>query len=139
MLDPMRVVVCARSEVCDAPETGARDQYMPLAGAGCTSGAVFGSGRGGNDVCGPRGARCAGGVLLEGAGEEAPAVLGLDAIADVERRFKGRGVVALETDREADGGPGGERGFSGFDALLPLLCDDGGLGDFDEDDEEDSF
>jgi hypothetical protein len=78
-------------------------------------------------------------VLLEGAGEEAPAVLGLDAIADVERRFKGRGVVALETDREADGGPGGERGFSGFDALLPLLCDDGGLGDFDEDDEEDSF
>lgn len=57
MLDPMRVVVCARSEVCDAPETGARDQYMPLAGAGWTSGAVLGSGRGGKDVCGPRGAR----------------------------------------------------------------------------------
>ena len=50
-------MVCARSEVCDAPETGARDQYMPLAGAGWTSGAVLGSGRGGKDVCGPRGAR----------------------------------------------------------------------------------
>ena len=30
---------------------------MPLAGAGWTSGAVLGSGRGGKDVCGPRGAR----------------------------------------------------------------------------------
>jgi hypothetical protein len=141
MLDPMRVVVCARSEVCDAPETGARDQYMPLAGAGWTSGAVFGSGKGGYGMCGPRGARCAGGVLLGGAGEEVPAVLGLGAIADVERRFKGRGVVALETEREADGGAGGERGFSCFDALLPLLCDDddeGGFGVFDVK-EEDSF
>ena len=54
ILDPISVVVCARSEVCDAPETGARDQYMPLAGAGWTSGAVFGSGNGGYGVCGPR-------------------------------------------------------------------------------------
>jgi hypothetical protein len=43
-------------------------------------------------------------VLFGGAEEELPAVLGLEAIADVERRFNGRGVVALETDREADGG-----------------------------------
>jgi len=104
MLDPTRVVVCARSEVCDAPETGARDQYMPLAGAGWTSGAVFGSGKGGNGICGPLAARWADGVLFGGAEEELPAVLGLGAIADVERRFIGRGVVALETDREADGG-----------------------------------
>ena len=134
-------MVCARSEVCDAPETGARDQYMPLAGAGWTSGAVFGSGNGGNDRCGPRGARWPGGVLFGGAGEEV-AVLGLAAIAEVERRFKGRGVVAFAADREADGGfeTGGERGLSGFDTLLPLLCDDeGGLGDFEVDDEEDSF
>jgi hypothetical protein len=63
-------------------------------------------------------------------------------MAEVERRFKGRGVVAFATDREADGRfeTGGERGLSGFDALLPLLCDDeGGLGDFEADDEDDSF
>jgi hypothetical protein len=145
MLDPMRVVVCARSDVCDAPETGARDQYMPLAGAGWTSGAVFGSGKGGNGICGPRATRWAGGVLFGGAGEELPAVLGLEAIADVERRFKGRGVVALETAREADCGAegfetGGERGLSGLELLLPLLCDDdGGFGDFEIEFEEVSF
>jgi len=117
---------------------------MPLAGAGWTSGAVLGSGRGGNDICGPRGALWAGGVLFGGAGEEV-AVLVLGAIADVERRFKGRGVVALETDREAESGgwrleTGGERGLSGFDALLPLLCDDdGGFGDFEVEDEDGSF
>lgn len=57
MFDPINVVVCARNDVCEAPETGARDQYMPLAGAGCTSGAVFGSGREGNGMCGPRASR----------------------------------------------------------------------------------
>ena len=84
-------------------------------------------------------------MLFGAAGEEPPAVLGLDAIADVERRFKGRGVVALDTDREADRGAegvetGGERGLSGFDVLLPLPCDDdGGFGDFEVDEEDDSF
>ena len=83
-------------------------------------------------------------MLFGGAGDEV-AVLGLGAIAEVERRFKGRGVVALETDREADNGAGGfetggERGLSGLDALPPLLCDDeGGFGDFEVEDEEDSF
>jgi hypothetical protein len=145
MFDPIRVVVCARSEVCDAPETGARDQYMPLAGAGWTSGAVFASGRGGNGMCGPRGARWAGVELFGGAGEELVAVLGLAAIADVERRFKGRGVVAVEANREADGGAegvetGGERGFSGLGVALPLPCDeDGGFGVFELEDEDDSF
>ena len=84
-------------------------------------------------------------MLFGGAGEELPAVLGLGAIADVERRFKGRGVVALEIDREADSGAedtGGERGLSGLEALLPLLCDDdGGFGDFEVEVEDavDSF
>lgn len=81
-------------------------------------------------------------MLLGGAGEELPAVLGLGAIADVERRFKGRGVVKFEVDRDADDGPetGGDRGLSDFAVLLPLLCDDkGGLGVFEEEDAEDSF
>jgi hypothetical protein len=82
--------VCARSAVCEAPEIGAQDQYMPLAGAGWTSGAVFGSGKGGNEVCSPRGGRGAGVVSRGGAGEGAPAGLGFAAIADVERRFRGR-------------------------------------------------
>jgi hypothetical protein len=96
-------------------------------------------------MCGPRGALCAGGVLFGGAGEEVPAVLGLGAIAEVERRFKGRGAVALDTDKEADSGAegfetGGESGLSGLDVLLPLLCDDeGGLGDFEVEEEEGSF
>jgi hypothetical protein len=83
--------VWARSEVCEDPETGARDQYMPLAGAGCTSGVVLGSGRGGKGMCGPLGARWAGVIFLGGAGEEtSPAAEGLGAMADVERRFRGR-------------------------------------------------
>ena len=72
-------------------------------------------------------------------------MLGLAAIADVERRFKGRGVVAFEVEREADGGTerfetGGERGFSGFGVALPLLCDeDDGFGVFELEDVDDSF
>jgi hypothetical protein len=98
----MRVDVCARSAVCEAPEIGARDQYMPLAGAGCTSGAVFRSGKGGKEVCGPRGGRGAGVVLSGGAGEAAPAGVGFAAIADVERRFRGR-LESGEEERDAGG------------------------------------
>lgn len=85
------MVVCARKAVCEAPDTGARDQYIPLAGAGSTSGADFRSGRGGKDVCGPRGARIGVG-FLGAAGEEAedPSAGRLDAIAEVERMFRGR-------------------------------------------------
>lgn len=50
MLEPIRVVVCARNDVWDAPEMGALDQYIPDAGAGWTSGADLGSGRGGKEV-----------------------------------------------------------------------------------------
>lgn len=45
----------ARRAVWSTPDRGARDQYMPLAGAGSTSGAVFWSGSGGKGTCGPRG------------------------------------------------------------------------------------
>ncbi len=53
--------------------------------------------------------------------------VGLDAIADVDRRFRGRGGFGL-----VDGGAGvlelgGETGFSGLGSCLPLLCADGGL------------
>lgn len=46
------VVVCARSDGCGCPETGARDQYMPEEGAGGTSGADMAGGeaRGGKGV-----------------------------------------------------------------------------------------
>jgi hypothetical protein len=69
---------------------GARDQYIPEAGAGATSGAVFGSGRGGNDVCGPLAAFEAVSVGLEVEFVVEDEELGLLAIADVERRAKGR-------------------------------------------------
>lgn len=50
ILLPIRVVVWARKERGGVPDRGARDQYIPLAGAGWTSGAVFGSGSGGNGI-----------------------------------------------------------------------------------------
>ncbi len=71
---------------------GARDQYIPEAGAGVTSGAVLGSGRGGKDVCGPLAGFTAEAESLgveAGVGEEV-AVDGLLAIADVERKATGR-------------------------------------------------
>lgn len=75
--EPIKVHVCARKEVCGAPEVGARDQYIPDAGAGGTSGAVLGSGSGGCVVCGPREGRWMGVVVdgrevvrSGGAGEE---------------------------------------------------------------------
>lgn len=69
---------------------GARDQYIPEAGAGATSGAVFGSGRGGNDVWGPLAGFEAAIVGLEVEFVVEDEELGLLAIADVERRAKGR-------------------------------------------------
>ena len=120
MLEPIRVLVCARKEVWEEPDTGARDQYMPLAGAGSTSGAVFGSGRGGNGTCGPRGGRWAGVAFRGVIGEEFPSLCGFGAIADVDRIFRGlrgsgvacgaaTGAGVLET--------GGERGLSSFGVL----------------------
>lgn len=44
------VLVCARSEGCAWPDTGARDQYMPEEGAGGTSGEEVGEARGGKAV-----------------------------------------------------------------------------------------
>ena len=44
------MVVCARRESGGEPDKGARDQYMPDAGAGSTSGAVLGSGRVGKEM-----------------------------------------------------------------------------------------
>lgn len=44
------MLVCARSEGCAWPDTGARDQYMPEEGAGGTSRAVAGEARGGKAV-----------------------------------------------------------------------------------------
>lgn len=66
----MRVVVWARKDRGGEPDKGARDQYMPDAGATSTSGAVLGSGRVGKDVCGPRAGRDEGVVWRGGAGEE---------------------------------------------------------------------
>lgn len=50
--EPINVVVCARKNEGGLPEIGASDQYIPEAGAGGTSGAVSGEGRGGNAVYG---------------------------------------------------------------------------------------
>jgi len=71
---------------------GARDQYIPEAGAGATSGAVLGSGGGGKDVWGPLAgfeARAVGLGVVVGVGEEVE-VDGLLAMADVERKATGR-------------------------------------------------
>lgn len=83
----MIVVVCARNEVWEAPDTGALDQYMPDAGATSTLGADFGSGSKGyavyvswdmRDLCVPyRAAACAVVRLV---------------IADVDREAVGRRV-----------------------------------------------
>jgi hypothetical protein len=70
--------------------------------------------------------------------EEDVFAVGLDAIADVERRFKGRGGFGL-----ANGGGGmlelgGEIGISGLGVCLPLLCADGGF-DADLGEDAESF
>ena len=124
MLEPINVDVCARKGLRGLPDRGARDQYMPLAGAGDTSGAVFGSGRGGN-VLWPSCIRRAGGTAIRGFGEGISGVLCLDfgTIADVDRMFKGLRSVSLGGD------------VTGGDAIdsvpslgvLPLLCIEGGL------------
>ena len=104
---------------------------MPDAGAGSTSGAVLGSGSVGKEVCGPRAGREEGVVWRGGPGDEEEVELGVGfaAIADVERRFKGRWAAGLG---EVGGGAvveveDGETGLSSLDVLLPLLCADGGL------------
>jgi hypothetical protein len=124
------VVVCARRESGGEPDRGARDQYMPDAGAGSTFGAVFGSGSAGKEMCGARVWRE--GVAWFAAGEDADCDCdcegGVDfgAIADVERRFRGRWVVGVGFG-DIIGRPGvdvgGERGVSGLGVLLPLLVD----------------
>ena len=97
---------------------------MPDAGAGSTSGAVLGSGRVGKEVCGPRaGADFEEGVVWRGgAGEEdVLCVVGLLAIAEVERKF--RGLWGFGEDEEEEGAAsvftGGERGLSGLGVLRP--------------------
>lgn len=138
----MSVVVCARRDRGGVPERGASDQYMPDAGAGSTSGAVFGSGSVGKDVCGPRAGREEGVVWRGGAGDEdcdcdCAVGVGFAAMADVERRFRGRwgGVGFGDVDGGARVVVGGERGLSGLGVLLPLLCADGGLELLDEGEE----
>jgi len=125
--------------VCGNPETGACDQYIPEAGAGRTSGAVLGSGKGGKGMYGPRDRTVE--TIRWGAGEGAlDGVLG--AMADVERRFRGRltslvgrGSTKVDEDDivpvpDPDPVVGGERGFSCRGVSLPLLCVEGG---FEED------
>ena len=68
MLEPIKVDVCARKGLRRLPDRGARDQYIPLAGAGDTFGAVFGSGRGGKARC-PSCIRRGGGAATRGFGE----------------------------------------------------------------------
>ncbi len=113
---------------------------MPLAGAGSTSGAVFGSGRGGYGMCGPRGGLCAGVVFRGGAGDEPPS-LGLDAIADVDRKLRGRRGSGVTASGAGVLEPAGEVGPSVLAAVLsPLLCADGGfVADLDVDGEGASF
>lgn len=57
----------------------------------------------------------------------------LDAIADVDRRLRGRGAVGfIRFGDEAEGAGvdtvGGERGSSGLGVALPFLCAEGGFG-----------
>lgn len=111
----MMVVVCALRAGCGCPDTGARDQYMPLDGAGGTSVAVIGEASGGKDVYVPPDERFPREMfelrlcvvervlplvadLLSPAplppdGADVPALL---AIADVDRRFVERCLLLLD-------------------------------------------
>lgn len=93
---------------------GARDQYMPDAGAGKTSGADFASGSGGKYVCWPIFLEWRGGFGV--AAGVAVLLTGLPAIAEVDRNASGR-RSSLAADRlfEAGGGPSGL--FALFTAL----------------------
>jgi hypothetical protein len=67
-----------------------------------------------------------------GVGDGTPSDLGFDAMADVDRIFRGR--LIAEMDCERGGGAlelvvGGDRGFSGLGVLLPPLCTVGDLED----------
>lgn len=115
MLLPIMVVVCALRAGCGCPDTGARDQYMPLAGAGSTSGDVVAEASGGKGLYVPPEERFERVALAEErwcvvervlpwavllspaplppvAGAGAPALL---AIADVDRLFVGRCLLVL--------------------------------------------
>jgi hypothetical protein len=100
MLDPIRVIVCARKEGCGVPDAKALDQYMPEAGAAGTSGASFGFWRGGKAVCVP----CVRAVALVvrrlitgGVACDAPEL----TIADVDRIADGRLAMISSPSREA--------------------------------------
>jgi hypothetical protein len=142
------VVVCARSETGGVPEIGAWDQYIPDAGAGWTSGAVSAEGRGGNAVYGRccAGTRCEGVVFREGAGDGLFPSDGLGAIADVERRFRGRdavGLLMLRFGEDTEGfgvrSVGGGRGGSTCGGAVPLLYIGGSLEEDFGDGDDNSF
>jgi hypothetical protein len=83
------------------------------------------------------GARCDGVVFREGAGDELFPSDGLGAIADVERRFKGRDAIGLLTLRFGEDAEGfgmrcvrGGRGRSALGGGFPLLYIGGSLDDF---------
>jgi hypothetical protein len=133
------VVVCARRDTGGVPEIGARDQYIPEAGAGDTSGAVSREGGGGNAVYGRcwAGVRCEGVVFRVGAGDESFISEGFGAIADVDRRLSGREAVGSVIRRFGDEAEGfgvrvvGEGWvLSDLGAVSPLLCTGGCLDGF---------
>lgn len=84
-----------------------------------------------------------GGVFRTVTGELAAEWGVLGAIADVDRRLRGRWTVGFvrfgdEAEATAFEAVGGERGYSALDVALPFLCADGGFGLFGDDD-VDSF
>lgn len=81
--------------------------------------------------------RCEGVRFGGGVGDEVLPSGCFGAIAEVERRFRGRdaaGLLILRLGEEADGlgarcvGEG--RAISNFEGPFPLLCAEGGLDDF---------
>lgn len=107
--------VCARKDVWDEPETGARDQYIPDAGAGRTLGASLGSGNDGYGIERPRGGRCTGGTGEDEFAEEGT----FGVMADVERRLMGLWVSSLGSCGTGLLFSDGDRSFSGgVDVLL---------------------
>lgn len=84
-------------------------------------------------MCGPRGDLwLISGGLRSGAGDEdVEEVCCFGAIAEVERRFMGRGATAAVVGRTGALVlvAGGDCGKSDLDVFLPLLCAEGGLDD----------
>lgn len=118
MFEPIEAVVWARSAVCGTPDVGARDQYMPEAGAGNTSDADFASGGGGKYVCWP--------IFLDWSGFGAASgvevlLSGLPAIAEVDRKTTGR--RSSLTDKVAGAAGGASCLFElAAGPLLSLIC-----------------